>query len=261
MKKTIIPLVLMFIVTLTGCMDILDRIEKLKGWSFQYNKKTDDYSVFFGLLNQNDKYISANVDVDIRIVNESGEEVYKATKSVTSDDFGNYTSKLAGEEYLAEIRIPKKEIAPGKSSNGTVYLTVYKKDIVHFDEVNCSALYSLPVSDVKLKAGPFPIKINIKRYDGNITSKIRIDDVKYVYEKEFNPVLKITLLGTKIYGGSDPGYDMITYKLYDSEGYMIKSSQVFLEQLAPGDKFKNDSITIYDVVPGETYKIKFSEND
>ncbi len=47
-----------------------NNIETLKNWSFQFNEGTNDYSVFFGLLNKNNEYISADVDVDIRIVNE-----------------------------------------------------------------------------------------------------------------------------------------------------------------------------------------------
>lgn len=62
-----------------------NNIETLKGWSFQSNSGTDDYNLFFGLLDGNDKYIA--VDVDIRIVNDVDEEVYSATKSVTSKDF------------------------------------------------------------------------------------------------------------------------------------------------------------------------------
>ena len=46
-------------------------IETLKGWSFQSNPGTNDYSLFFGLLNSNDKYIAADVDVDIRIVDDA----------------------------------------------------------------------------------------------------------------------------------------------------------------------------------------------
>ena len=81
-------------------------IETLKGWSFQYNQRTNDYSLFFGLLDGGDEEVSANVDVDIRIVNDSGEEVYSATNSVTGDDFGYYESAAAGERYLANVRIP-----------------------------------------------------------------------------------------------------------------------------------------------------------
>lgn len=131
MKKLLCCLFALVLISLCGCsllpgVVLNNDIETLKGWSFQYNSGTNDYSLFFGLLNSNDTYISADVDVDIRIVNDSNEEVYKATASVTRKDFDYYESKAAGKQYLAEIRIPEKDISTGKSSNGTVYLTVYK---------------------------------------------------------------------------------------------------------------------------------------
>lgn len=71
-----------------------ERIETMKGWSFQYNQGTDDYSLFFELLGGAGKTVSANVDVDIRIVNDNGEEVLAAAKSVTDDDFGYMKATL-----------------------------------------------------------------------------------------------------------------------------------------------------------------------
>lgn len=148
--------------------------------------------MFFGLLNSNDQYIAGDIDVDIRIINDAGEEVYSATKSVTAQDFGNYESQTAGKEYLADVRIPASDIKNGKSNNDTVYLTVYKDDTVRFDEVNCSALCCLPVADVKLTAKELPVELNVKGYDGNIESVIKITDVSFVYEKEYIPQLQIT---------------------------------------------------------------------
>ena len=120
------------------------------------------------MLNRNNESISADVDVDIRIVNEENEEVYKSTKSVYKSDFDYYTSKAMGEQYLAELRISAADITSGKSSNGTVYLTVYKNDTIRFDEVNCSAYYCLPLSDVELIFDTFPLNIDVKGYDGSI---------------------------------------------------------------------------------------------
>ncbi len=40
---------------------------------------------------------------------------------------------------------------------------------------------------------------------------------------------------------------------------MVNSGNVFLKDLNSGDKFKDDSITVYDIKPGETYTLKFSE--
>lgn len=199
-----------------------NNIETLKGWSFQSNSETNDYSLFFGLLNGNDNYIAADVDIDIRIVNDAGEEVYSATKSVTSEDFGDYESEAAGKQYLANVRIPASDIKSGKSNNGTVYLTLYKGDAVRFDEVNCTALYCLPVADVNLSAEGLPVEIKVKGYDGSTESVLKITDVSYVYEKEYTSQLKITFSGQKIDGNSS-SYDIISYKLYDSDGYLIDS--------------------------------------
>lgn len=73
------------------------------------------------MLNKNNEEISAEIDVDIRIVNDEGEEVYEETKNVFETDFDYYTSQAAEEQYLAELRIPATDIISGRSSNGTVF--------------------------------------------------------------------------------------------------------------------------------------------
>lgn len=264
MKRVVVVFLAMLMLSLCGCSFLptafngSNDIETLKGWSFQSNSGTNDYSLFFGLLNSNDKYIAADVDVDIRIVNDAGEEVYSSTKSVTAKDFGDYESKVAGKQYLANVRIPASDIRNGKSNNGTVYLTVYKGDTVRFDEVNCTALYCLPVADVQLTAEELPVEIEVKEYDGSTKSVLKITDVSYVYEKEYISQLKVTFSGQKTYGDSS-SYDIISYKLYDSEGYLIESSNIYLKSLDSGDKFKDDSIVVYDITPGESYTIQFTE--
>lgn len=240
-----------------------DNVETLKSWSFQFNEETNDYSIFFGLLNKNNEEISAEIDVDIRIVNEEDEEVYKETKTVFKTDFNYYTSQAAGEQYLAELKIPVADIISGKSSNGTVFLTVYKNDIIRFDEVNCSALYCLPILDVELIFDAFPLSINVKGHDGSIESTIQIDDITYSFEKDYIPQVKVMVSGVKIYGreGSMPSYDIIRYKVYDSEEYIVTSGCIYLDSLDQGDKFKDDSIVIYDIIPGGTYRLILSEYD
>lgn len=262
--RKIIPLLLIMMMFLCSCSIITgvitkdDNIATLKSWSFQHNEETNDYSVFFGLCNKSDKFISADVNVVIRIVNDKDEEVYNGNKAVSKDDFSYYTSQTAGKQYLANIRIPASEVASGKSSNGTVYLTVLKEDTALFDEVNCSALYCLPIKDIQLKTGSFPIELSIKGYDGKIESKIKIESVSYVFEKGISPQLKITIAGKKTYGKKDSAYDMISYKLYDSNGYMVKSGNIFLRSLGQGDKFKDDSTVIYDITPGDSYTLKLT---
>ena len=262
MKKAIFALSLLFVFLLYGCSTPqAPRIEKLKGWSFQFNAGTNDFSLFLGLLDENDASISAEVDVDIRIVNENDEEVYQDTKTVSKDDFDYYTSQAAGEQYLANIRIPASDISPGTSSNGKVFLTVYKDDTVRFDEVNCDALYCLPIKDVQLTCDSLPLELNLKDYLGNTESIIRINDVSYNFEKEYLPQLEVTISGEKTYGEKNLGYDIISYKLYDSDGCMVDSGSIYLSALSEGDKFKDNSLVIYDIVPGTSYTLKLVEYD
>ena len=269
MKKISLLCALILMLLLCGCssapaettvpVEMAPMIEVLKGWAFQYNEGTNDYSVFFGLLDEADHEIAAAVDVDVRIVNDDGTEVYKATHSVAEDDFDAYQSQAAGNQFLANLRIPASRIAPGTASSGKVYLTVYKGDAVRFEEVNCTALYCLPLLDTQLAAEGLPTELEVKGYDGKVESRIRIDAVSYVHEKDYTSTLKITIAGEKTYGKENPALDMLSYKIYDSEGYVVDSGTVFLNDLSEGDKFKDDSIVVYDAVPGETYTIAFSE--
>lgn len=262
MKKIILALSILLMFLLYGCsVPQTSSIETLKGWSFQFNEGTNDFSLFFGLLDINGDSVSAEVDVDIRIVNENDEEVYRGTKAVSKGDFDYYTSQAAGEQFLANVRIPISDISSGTSSNGTVYLTVYKTDIVRFDEVNCEALYCLPVKDVQLTCDSLPLELKVKDYLGNAESTIQVNDVSYNFESEYLPQLKITISGEKIYGAKNSGYDIISYKLYDGDGYMINSGNIYLRSLSMGDKFKDDSLVIYDITPGTSYTLKLLEYD
>ena len=257
MKRFFLMWGLVIALLLSGCGSSASRVETLKSWSFQYNEGTSDYSLFFGLADKNDKPLSAGVDVDIRIVNDADEEVYTCTKSVSPDDFGYYTSQAAGEQYLADVRIPAAEIRAGKSASGKVYFTVYKENTVQFDEVNCHALLCLPVEDVQVTFDSFPIDLMVKDFMGNTASVIQIQGAEFKFEKNYSPRLIITITGEKKSGSSDSGYDVISYKMYDSAGYLVDSGNIY--PLSTGDKFKDNSVVIYDITPGESYTFRLSE--
>ena len=245
--------------TPSGCGSSASRVETLKSWSFQYNEGTSDYSLFFGLADKNDKPLSAGVDVDIRIVNDENEEVYTGTKSVSTDDFSYYTSQAAGEQYLANVRIPAAEIKAGKSESGKVYFTVYKGNALRFDEVNCDALYCLPVEEVQVTFDSFPLDLKMKDFMGGTASVIQIQGAEFKFDKDYIPKLTVTITGEKKSGNRDSGYDMISYKLYDSAGCLVDSGNIYLSSLSVGDKFKDNSVVIYDITPGESYTFRLSE--
>lgn len=231
MKRFFLMWWLVIALLLSGCGSSASRVETLKSWSFQYNEGTSDYSLFFALADKNDKPLSADVDVDIRIVNDEDEEVYTGTKSVSTDDFGYYTSQAAGEQYLANVRIPAAEIRAGTSASGKVYFTVYKENAVQFDEVNCDALYCLPIEDVQVTFDSFPLDLKVKNFIGSTASVIQIQGAEFKLDKDYSPQLTITITGEKKSGSSDSGYDVISYKLYDSAGYLVDSGNIYLSSL------------------------------
>lgn len=42
---------------------------------------------------------------------------------------------------------------------------------------------------------------------------------------------------------------------------MVDSGSIYLNSLNQGDKFKDESIIIYDLIPGETYTLKLVEHE
>lgn len=123
---------------------------------------------------------------------------------------------------------------------------------------------------------PYQMKIRIVRFQletgefetiaTSLPRTFTLEDIRELYhlrwgiETSFRD-LKITLLGEKVYGKDSSGIacDVIDYKRYDSEGYSIDSGSVFLDSLREGEKFKDSSIVIYDITPGETYGLQLME--
>lgn len=259
MKKTLAIALILCLMALCGCGVIGTNVEYLRGWSFQYNEGTDDYSLFFGLCDRNEKYISANATVSIRIENENGGVVYEGTKNITKDDFGTYLSQIAGERFLANVRIKSSEIEAGSSSSGTVYFTVSDGKSFGFDECNCSALFCLPVKDIQITVMSLPIELSQRNYSGSIESKLSITDVQYSVSNGIGaPIVSFVISGEKTYGNSSSiSYDIISYKLYDHDGYLVDSGQVYIgTSLSVGDRFRDSSLTIYDLTPGEEYTLQ-----
>lgn len=235
-------------------------VTTLKNWFFQENAGANEYDLFFSLHGDDGDAIDAEVTADVRIEDESGNVLYKKTHTVTEKDYGDYTRQNT-ELHLACVRVPKSAVLPGVSSSGKAYLKVYREEIVEFDEVSCDVYYGLPVKDVKLVCDELPMEVNIIDYSNRVEGAVRIDEIKYSSDCSFSTVnLEIEVLGVKIKGKTSSLYDIINYKIYDSQGYRVKDGSLYLSSLSEGDKFK-EKISIYSgITPGETYTIKFEEH-
>ncbi len=232
-------------------------VETMEDWSFQYNDGTKDYSLFFALCDDKGKHVTSKVNVNIRIVNSAGETVFEGTRNITEADFGYYSRKDEESQLLANLRIPASEISPGKAVDGTVYFTVYKDGVWQFDECNCEIYRDLPIKDFHIVTENLPAEVTLYSYDGSVQSKFVISSVDCQTDSDILSTAKVIISGVKTYG-SGGDVDFIGYKLYDSEGFMVHTGAVSLASLKSGDKFRDDSILLYDIIPGEPYTLEFS---
>ena len=257
--KVIIGIIIVVVLVIAIGKISSHRVNTLTNWSFQYNDSTDDYSLFFALCDTKEREVAASGKVSIRIENENGQVVYEGKKAFDKSDFGTYDSKAAGEHFLADVRIGTDEMAEGSSENGTVYFTVSGSDYV-FDEVRCEA-YNLPTKEITIDVQELPQEICQKDWDGSVKEKLMITDVTYSTSSDMMAGITFSISGEKTFGSrTSLGYDMIDYQLCDGNGYVVDSGQIFIDKaLGTGDKFTDDSLTIYDLIPGETYVLTFQD--
>ena len=227
MKKTLLLLIIVLILSLFGCA-ASNSISTLEDWSFQYNSSTDDYSLFFALCNESGQDISAEVDVNIRIVNSAEEVVFEDTKNVSEDDFGYYSSQNDGERYLANVKISSSEISKGQANDGTAFFTIYQEDNLIFDECSAMILMDLPIKDFSITAETIPVEVSCISYDDSIDSTLKIENVFFETDTFLTSTVLVTIEGFKTYEKNSMSFDVFNYKLYDSENFMIDSGAFFL---------------------------------
>ena len=121
-------------------------------------------------------------------------------------------------------------------------------------------MYCLPTQDIQIKFDEFPLNLNVMDYRGGVASVIQIQGAEYEFDKnDLLPALSITIFGEKLSGSGGILYDSFNYKLLDSEGYVVQTGEIFLDYLNAGDRFRDDSVFIYDITPGETYTFQLYE--
>lgn len=255
MRKTALGLVCALCLLLCGCGAMATaQVASMNSWHFQYNPKTDDYSLFFALLDDEGNDIAAPVDVEVRIINDADETVFEGETSLGVGDFGYFTSEADGERYLAEAVIDADMIQPGMSDEGTVYFTVTGEDL-EFDECTCDVLMDLPTLETTVKAGELPVEVGDQNYYGS--SLFRVEKVEIDSDDPLRVHLIIT--GEKLEGDAD-GVACFDYRVVDSQGHQAERGTVYLDSLRVGDRFRDDSVSLYDLIPGESYTVEFCDS-
>lgn len=223
----------------------------------------NSYVLNFSLKDSSQTNIKAPALVDIRIENSEGAIVYNQKRYITPADFGTWTSAFYGSRLMAGIYISPEDIIEGTSTTGTVYFTVELPGLFNFGESQVSAS-ELPTydatKDCSLEAPSMPLTLSYRS-----SSKVQLTGFNYEFSKRNNGNvdLKLTFEGNKTYdsnGSNHSGACYIGYKLYDPEGFVLKSGTISTASVAEGEKFRNAEITFNNIVPG-AYKLVLIDVD
>ena len=267
MKKIIGVFVLaMFILFTYGC-SVESKVEYLTNRSIQYDDAGRYHTLFFTLTDKKDKVVKSPARIDVRIVNDSKQTVYSKSVDIDKDDYGKWSSKLAGDQILASIRISDSEIQKGDSSDGTLYFKVSLSNGVYFEESSLS-VYNLPFTSVaektSIKLPVVPLEYKGFGWSSNVTERFQITSIRSEIEGSYdNKTVSITLFiaGEKTYdyfGNNNSSIGLVAYKLIDKEGYVVDSGNFYVNQVKVGEKFRDAKAIIYSIQPGE-YELVIGE--
>lgn len=225
--------------------------------SVQYEEADKCFILLFSLKDYNENYLKAPAVVDVRIVNDNGETVYDSMEFVGSDNYGTWSNKFGKSWLAASVEIPVAWITPGTTEYGTIYFAVHNEEYFNFDEFALSLSGDLPTVDLTescvLHLPEVPISISDENYRDFLIT--RVNDISYRFEESYEDVdLHLYFTGERTDFEPDgyiSKYCQIGWKLYDKEGYVIKSGTTYTPALEPGDKFRNVEEHIWNLAPGE----------
>lgn len=242
---------------------MIDKVKYISDRSFFYYENGECYVLLFGFKDEAEERIAAPAKVEMRI--ENGDEiVYEKTHYITPNEFSTWTNAFYGERYLASVAIDPADIADGSSSSGNVYFTVTTGDY-YFDESKVTAS-QLPKVDktvsCSLELPSVPKELSYSFSSGKVYSKVNITNISYEFTESYDGTMKLSIYftGQKTYDNEGGGHSspcQIGWKLYDADGYVVKSGTCYTTALEKDEKFKNCEESIYSLEPG-IYSLKLA---
>ena len=215
------------------------------------------------LTKENNKNISKKISIEdlfnqslakfgLNTLTENGQEIVKSDKLVlnwTKDKQLNYcpikwVMRHKVNKELSSL-IAKKTIPTYINQRENITSKLYYPIVL--DELGFISRSISRMSNVDTVNFAFVInsqEIAEKEHDKDV-----FKDILNLQEKGFEFYLQIKRGDFILKNASFEAFD----------GYLVDASNIYLSSLDSGDKFKDDSIIILDVVPGETYVLELLE--
>lgn len=242
------------------------RVKYIADRQFYFDKENDEYIIFFSFMDANKKRIKAPAIIDVRIKGEDGNVLFEGSKRIITAEFSKWTNLLKGERLLAAIKIDKEKIKKTETGKGTVSFHVYLDGYFEFSEyeIQTDELPKVPYNEVyKIYLPSLPQTVaEYVSYQNTKVSEAEITEIRYEIEEWLgDPIINVYFTGEKTYdykGESNNDSCWIGWKLYDEEGFVVKSGGVVTQDLKTGEKFKDADKTFYELKPG-TYRLELTD--
>jgi len=200
------------------------------------------------------EYLRVPLYIDVKIVNDNGEELYSATRVVRKSDYNGSEATLVVED---------SQITGGTIESGDFEITIYSPGYFWYDAVTNHVYSDLPLKPITIILPALPATIHDYNYDKSISTSVKITGI--TYEIEHVDTVYFYFTGEKTYDEEGNNYSQsakVGWKLYDAEGYIIDSGTFYSPGLKVGEKFRNEKTSSYDkIVPGGTYTLEIVNVD
>ena len=155
----------------------------------------EHYTLLFGLENSSEEKVAVPAIVDIRIVNDDGQEVYRSRRELSEYDFATWSNRISGSRLLASIEIDFDSVKGGTTSDGTIYFTIFNPGYFTFSESELS-MHDLPYgldSDEIITVDPYEFYADMDNelrfeslYSGKwLEMKVRVESVDSDFDDEY----------------------------------------------------------------------------
>ncbi len=253
----IVVIIISIVVTMSS------NVKYISDRSVDFEESSNQFRVFFSLLNSNEKYVSSDGTAHIKITNDNSEIVFEKDIEFNKEDFSTWSNQLTQTSYeSACIYIPKDNISEGTIDSGVLTLGVKLNNGTEFENETFEIYGNLPVKSVTLNLPNLPETVNEYGYENEHEKTIEIDEIKYETDYSYGGEtsikisFNITLLENK---NEYSDYSNFTFKIKDSTGKVIENREVFCGQMSIGDTKIQEEI-VYNLKPGETYTLELNDS-
>lgn len=239
------------------------KISYMGDFLVKQNATTGEQEILFSFLLQ-DKItrVASSGTAAIKIVSDSGAEVYNKSVPFSQQNFSYWSDYNSGNRYLCCIRIPSTEIQKGKVTSGVLTMRITLDNGIYFNDVT-SKVFGLPefaLEDLyKMELPELPKSIGTYYSSGRLDKSCNILSQNLTWkrssENEARAVISVTGIKTyDTYGNNKSSTMQIPWKLY-KDGVVVDSGYFYSKSVAVGETFTVE-FNIFNLKEGD-YKLEY----